>query len=150
MWFAFVNFQTISGFKSSVTLVTWQRIGSCCIIFSGSPKWRILLLLYKFLSNLRLAFLRSVEGLDLFLVTDSCITLLLVSREKEKFGPITMEKLKAWPWLASAWQKSMHLEAREEFTSSTAVILCLLLNYEFSKAEEAHAFFHSVSQWSVM
>ena len=99
-------------------------------------------------SSLRLAFLQSVEGLALFLVSDSSIALLLVSREKEKFGPITMEKLKAWPWLASAWQNSMHLEAREEFTSSTAVILCLLLNYDFSEAEEEHAVFQCLLvQW---
>ena len=56
-----------------------------------------------------------------------------------------MEKLKAWPWLASAWQNSMHLEAREEFTSSTAVILCLLLNYDFSEAEEEHAVFQCLA-----
>ena len=90
-------------------------------IFSGSPNWRIFFFFAN--SSLRLAFLQSVEGLDLFLVTDSCITLFLVSREKEKFGPITMEKLKAWPWLASAWQKSMHLETRVELASFTAAIL---------------------------
>ena len=93
-------------------------------------------------SSLRLAFLLSVEGLGFFLVLGAL--LLVVSKEKEKVGPTEREKLKTWPWLASAWQKSMHLEAREEFTSSTAVILCLLLNYEVSKVEEEHAFFHSV------
>ena len=61
-----------------------------------------------------------------------------------------MEKLKAWPWLASAWQNSMHLEAREEFTSSTAVILFLLLNYEFSKAEEEHAVSDRASTGSII
>ena len=45
---------------------------------------------------------------------------LLVSKEKEKSGPKVKKKLKAWPWLASAWQKSMHLVA-------TAVILLLHL-----------------------
>ena len=52
------------------------------------------------------------------------IALLLVSSEKEKSEPIEMEKLKCWPWLASAWQNAMHLEAREE---SSALILGLLL-----------------------
>ena len=46
-------------------------------------------------SALRLAFLRSVEGLDLFLVPwVFTAMLLLVSREKEKSGPMEREKLK--------------------------------------------------------
>ena len=64
-------------------------------------------------SALRLAFLRSVEGLDLFLVPWVFTALLLVSREKEKSGPMEREKLKTWPWLASVWQKAIHLEARD-------------------------------------
>ena len=76
-------------------------------------------------SSLRLAFLLSVEGLAFFLVPG---TLLLVSKEKEKVESIASEKLMTWPWLASAWQKSMHLETRVELTSSTAAILGLLLN----------------------
>ena len=51
-------------------------------------------------SSLRLAFLLSVEGLAFFLVPG---TLLLVSKEKEKVGPIARDKLKACPRLASAW-----------------------------------------------
>ena len=54
-----------------------------------------------------------------------------MSSEKEKLEPIEMENLKDWPWLASAWQNSMHLEAREE---SSSVILGLLLKYEIAGA----------------
>ena len=54
--------------------------------------------------------------------------LLLVSMEKVKSGPMATEKLKAWPWLDSAWQNSRHLESRVEPTSATAAILVLLLN----------------------
>ena len=32
----------------------------------------------------------------------------LASREEEKSEPTEREKEKATPWLASAWQKSMH------------------------------------------
>ena len=42
--------------------------------------------------------------------------LSLASREKEKSEPREREKEKAIPWLASAWQKSMHLMAKEEFS----------------------------------
>ena len=49
--------------------------------------------------------------------------MFLVSREKENVEPIEREKLKALPWLASAWQKSKHLDAKEESLSTTAVIL---------------------------
>ena len=38
--------------------------------------------------------------------------LSLASREKEKSEPTEREKEKAIPWLASAWQKSMHLMAK--------------------------------------
>ena len=77
-------------------------------------------------SSLRLAFLLSVEGLGFFLVLGAL--LLVVSKEKEKVGPTEREKLKTWPWLASAWLKSMHFDARVELTSTTAAILALLLN----------------------
>ena len=77
-------------------------------------------------SSLRLALLRSGEGLGFFLGRGA--PLLVVSKEKEKVGPTEREKLKTWPWLASAWQKSMHLETRVELTSTTAAILALLLN----------------------
>ena len=39
----------------------------------------------------------------------------LASREKEKSEPTERVKEKAFPWLASAWQKSIHLMAKEEF-----------------------------------
>ena len=74
-------------------------------------------------SHLRLAFLRKFEVLGFLVLVPFFISLLLVSKEKEKAGPMAREKLKAWPWLASAWQKSMHLETRVELTSSTAAIL---------------------------
>ena len=67
-----------------------------------------------------------MEGLAFFL-TSGLAAFFLVSREKENPEVMVKEKLKAWPWLASAWQKSMHLEAREVSTSTTAVILALLL-----------------------
>ena len=78
-------------------------------------------------SSLLLAFLLRVEGLVFFLVT-GLPAFLLVSKEKENPELTVKEKLKAWPCFASAWQKSMHLEAREVSTSPTAVILILLLN----------------------
>ena len=55
-----------------------------------------------------------VEGLFLFLGVSSAI--FLVSREKEKLETREREKEKANPWLVSAWQKSMHLMAKEEFS----------------------------------
>ena len=78
-------------------------------------------------SFLRLAFLLSVEGL-FFLVPEDMGALPLVSREKEKVEPMEREKLKATPWLLSAWQKSKHLEAKLGSLSPTAVILGVLLN----------------------
>jgi len=38
------------------------------------------------------------------------------------------EKVKAWPWLASVWQRSRHLEAKEELSFSMAVIFNSNLN----------------------
>ena len=48
-------------------------------------------------SSLRLAFLRSVEGLAFFLGDWLGDALLLVSREKEKPEPVEIEMLKTWP-----------------------------------------------------
>ena len=81
-------------------------------------------------SILRLAFLLRVEGLSFFLSTGcGANALLLVSKEKEKEVPMAMEMLKVCPCLASAWQKSRHLESRGgESTSSSPAILALLLN----------------------
>ena len=68
-------------------------------------------------SSLRLAFLLIVDGLGIFLgaaLVSKAGTLSLVSREKEKAEPIEREKLKALPWLASVWQKSKYLVAKED------------------------------------
>ena len=63
-------------------------------------------------SALLRAFLLFVEGLTFFLVRASGkgaeALLSLVSREKEKVESILMEKEKALPWLANAWQKAKH------------------------------------------
>ena len=79
-------------------------------------------------SSLRLAFLLSVEGLGFFFLNGPTLVskvLFLVSMEKENVEPIEREKLKTVPWLVSAWQKSRHLEAKEESLSPTTVIfLC--------------------------
>ena len=88
-------------------------------------------------SSLRLAFLLRVEGLAFFLVF-WLPSFLLVSKVKVKSEPMIKDKLKAWPWLASAWQKSMHLEAREVSISTTALILALLLNLENLWASVKH------------
>ena len=50
-----------------------------------------------------------MEGLFFFFLV-TCMTgaSTLVSREKEKEVPRVREKLKAWPWLASVWQKARH------------------------------------------
>ena len=81
-------------------------------------------------SSLRLAFLLCVEGLSFFLLTRPVIALPLVSKEKEKLGPMLREKWKVWPWMASAWQNSMHFETKEESTSLAAANNGLLLSYE--------------------
>ena len=70
---------------------------------------------------------------------------LLVSKEKEKLEPMEREKLKASPWFASAWQKSMHLEAREELSSPTAHILALLLKKQKWRAVE-----HAATTFTLM
>ena len=54
---------------------------------------------------LRLAFLLCVEGLGFFRVTGSKAWPPLVSKEKLKVDPILREKLKAFPWPASAWMR---------------------------------------------
>lgn len=78
-------------------------------------------------SSLRLAFLLRVEGLFLFLTVvtggASLPSLALASREKVKAEPMLTENLNSNPWRASAWQKSMHWEFREELSSLAAVIL---------------------------
>ena len=78
-------------------------------------------------SALRLAFLLIAEGLFLFPASAAGSKLSLVSREKTKVEPIVSEKVKDLFWLASAWQKSMHLEAKEE---SMIAIFLFNLNQE--------------------
>ena len=53
---------------------------------------------------------------------------LPVLREKLKVEPMVREKVKAWPWLASVWQRSRHLEAKEGLSSPTEVIFNSNLN----------------------
>ena len=40
--------------------------------------------------------------------------------EKLKVEPMVREKVKAWPWLASVWQRAKHWEAKEALSSPTA------------------------------
>ena len=68
-------------------------------------------------SILRLAFLLCVlRGFPSFLAQVQlpararARALLLVSKEKEKVVPMFREKWKVLPWVASAWQNSMHSE----------------------------------------
>ena len=82
-------------------------------------------------SFLRLAFLLLVDGLFLFSTFGAGgtgLSWLPVLIEKLKVEPMVREKVKAWPWLASVWQRSRHLEATEELSSPTAVIFNLNLN----------------------
>ena len=79
-------------------------------------------LFFKRNSSRRLAFLLCVEGLAFFLATNVAPALPLVSKEKVKVGPMLRVKWKVRPWLASAWQNSMHLEAREQSASPAVAI----------------------------
>ena len=63
-------------------------------------------------SCLRLAFLLRADGLFL-LLADMVSLPSLESKEKEKVEPMERENLNILPWMASAWQKSMHLVAKE-------------------------------------
>ena len=76
---------------------------------------------FLFRNSLRLlAFRLTWEGLNFFFMTSAVKTgvasFFLASREKENSEPTEREKEKAIPWPASAWQKSMHLMAKEEFS----------------------------------
>ena len=59
----------------------------------------------------------------------------LVSREKEKLELILREKLKALPWLASAWQKAKHWDAKEESSPHmvSAVVIFTISSEEKKK-----------------
>ena len=63
-----------------------------------------------------LAFLLKVEGLFLFTALAAGARFSLVSKENAKVEPMVSKKVKDLFWLASAWQKSMHWEAKEEST----------------------------------
>ena len=84
-------------------------------------------------SALRLAFRLRVDGVGFFLA-DAIILVSktgassLVSREKQKLEPVEKENLKALPWLLSAWQNSMHFDAKEETLSPAADIFGEVLN----------------------
>ena len=80
---------------------------------------------------LRLAFRLFAEGLVFFLVTKGVTGLTsLLSRQKEKLEPILREKLKAWPWLASAWQKAKHCMAREDPSPHIVSAVIFTLSFE--------------------
>ena len=81
-------------------------------------------------SFLRLAFLLLVDGLFLFSTfgAEAGLSWLPVLIEKFKVEPMVREKVNAWPWLASVWQSSRNLEAKEELSSPTAIIFNLNLN----------------------
>ena len=72
---------------------------------------------------LLLAFRLTDEGDNFFLawLGGSFFVVSLVSKVKEKLVPILRENDKAWPWLASLWQKSRHWDVREESLSFTTI-----------------------------
>ena len=81
-------------------------------------------------SFLLLASLLLVEGLFFFaspLAFAAGDSWLQLPMEKLKVEPMVTVRVKAWPWLASVWQRSRHLEARE-FSLSIAVIFNSDLN----------------------
>ena len=78
-------------------------------------------------SSLLFAFLLITEGLFLFNDLAAGGKLTLVSKENVKVGPMVSKKVKDLFWLASAWQKSMHLEVKAE---STVAIFLFYLNQE--------------------
>ena len=83
----------------------------------------------------RLAFLLIEEGLFLLTALAAEGKLSLVSKEKAKVDPMVREKVKYLSWLASAWQKSMHLAAKEE---STTAIFLFYLNQENQGEDQKH------------
>ena len=82
---------------------------------------------------LRLAFLLLVEGLDFFLVSGAETGTSLVSKEKEKAELIARENLNALPWLASAWQKAKHWDAREVSSSQSVAAAIFTFSSELRK-----------------
>ena len=97
-------------------------------------------------SALLLAFLLFVEGLTFFHVRASArgteAGLSLVSRAKEKVESILREKLKALPWLANAWQKTKHCDAREESSPCNEAAVIFTSSSELKKKVEEHQMEH--------
>ena len=89
-------------------IVVWEAETATGFLLRNS--WRLL------------AFLRTSDGLSFFFLTSTVFT-TLVSREKENWEPVVSVKEKEVPWLASAWQKSMHLLARDMSPLVGAVIV---------------------------
>ena len=69
-----------------------------------------------------LTFLRTSEGLSFFFLASTVVT-PLVSREKENWEPVVRVNEKEAPWLANAWQKSMHLLAREKSSPLVGAVI---------------------------
>jgi len=75
-----------------------------------------------------LRFLLASEGLHFFRLTCSATTEgdvpdPLVSKEKENWGPVVRLKENFVPWLASAWQNSMHFMAKGDRSPLVAVVI---------------------------
>ena len=70
----------------------------------------------------RFAFLLRVDGLFLFLAGKVSLP-SLVSKEKVNVVPMVRENWNLLPWLASAWQKSMHLVAKTEFSPLDGAVI---------------------------
>ena len=120
----FIRMCCLSPFTETAENSHWSHFGALATAFSPLEiRDGVLCCFFAINSSLRLAFLRSVEGLAFFLILWLVTALLLVSREKAKSGPMEREKLETWPWLASAWQKVMHLEARESSPLARVVIV---------------------------
>ena len=120
----FIRMCCLSPFSETASNSHWSHLGALAASLSPLEiRDGELCCFFAINSSLRLAFLLRVEGLAFFLITWLFTPLLLESREKVKSGPREREKLKTWPWLASAWQKAMHLEARESSPLARVVIV---------------------------
>ena len=110
---------------SAATVVAPGEISTGVSTAENEPEEKLSFFLRN--SSLLLAFLLWVEGLVRFFARVAFTFLSLVSREKEKVEPILMVKLNSLPWLASAWQKAMHCDAKEESTAldkTAAIFTC--------------------------
>ena len=100
---------------SAATVVAPGEISTGVSTAENEPEEKLSFFLRN--SSLLRAFLLWVEGLVLFFARVAFTFFSLVSREKEKVEPILMVKLNSLPWLASAWQKAMHCDAKVESTA---------------------------------